>query len=44
MKFIALKTIDGAPKGNISFYCKILHVTGQGFYQYLVSKDRLWKY
>ena len=30
MKFIALKTSDGAIKGNISFYCKILDVTRQG--------------
>ena len=44
MKFIALKTTDGTQKGNISFYCKILHVTRQGFYQYLASKDRPWKY
>ena len=44
MKFIAFKTADGAHKGNISFYCRLLHVTRQGFYQYLVSKDRPWKY
>ena len=44
MKFIALKTSDGAIKGNISFYCKILDVTRQGFYQYLSNKDRPWKY
>ena len=44
MKFIAFKTADGTHKGNISFYCRLLHVTRQGFYQYLVSKDRPWKY
>ena len=44
MKFIALKTSDGAIKGNISFYCKILDVTRQGFYPYLSNKDRPWKY
>ena len=44
MKFIAFKTADGANKGNISFCCKLLHVTRQGFYQYLVRKDRPWKY
>ena len=44
MKFIAFKTADGTHKGNISFYCRRLHVTRQGFYQYLVSKDRPWKY
>lgn len=25
-------------------YCKILHVTRQGFYKYLANKDRPWKY
>lgn len=44
MKLIAFKTSDGALKGNISFCCKMLHVTRQGFYQYLTSKDRPWKY
>ena len=44
MKFIAFKTADGTHKGNIRFYCRLLHVTRQGFYQYLVSKDRPWKY
>ena len=44
MKFIALKTEDGERKGNIAFYCRILHVSRQGFYQYLVNKDRPWKY
>ena len=44
MKFIAFKTADGTHKGNISFYCRLLHVTRQGFYQYPVSKDRPWKY
>ena len=44
MKFIAFKTADGAHKGDISFYCRLLHVTRQRFYQYLVSKDRPWKY
>lgn len=44
MKFIAIKTADGSITGNISFYCKILHVTRQGFYKYLANKDRPWKY
>ncbi len=44
MKFIALKTSDGTIKGNISFYCKILDVMRQGFYQYLSNQDRPWKY
>ncbi len=44
MKFIALKTKDGKLKGDISFCCRILHVSRQGFYQYLTNKDRPWKY
>lgn len=44
MKFIALKTKDGEETGNIAFYCKMLHVSRQGFYQYLARKDRPWKY
>ena len=44
MKFIALKTKDGELKGNIAFYCRILHVSRQGFYKYLSNKDRPWKY
>jgi len=44
MKFIALKTKDGELKGDIAFCCRILHVSRQGFYQYLVNKDRPWKY
>ena len=31
-------------KGNIAFYCKMLSVSRQGFYQYLANKDRPWKY
>ena len=44
MKFIAFKTKDGELKGNIAFCCRILHVSRQGFYQYLANKDRPWKY
>jgi len=44
MKFIALKTDDGRIKGNISFYCKALHVSRQGFYKYLKNRDKPWKY
>ena len=44
MKFIALKTKHGEWKGNISFFCRALHVSRQGFYQYLTNKDRPWKY
>lgn len=44
MKLIAIKTNDGKYKGNTAFYCKMLHVSRQGFYKYLVNKDRPWKY
>lgn len=44
MKFIALKTEDGAVKGKLSLYCRVLEVSRQGFYQYLVNRDRPWKY
>lgn len=44
MKFIALKTKDGELTGNISFYCKVLHVSRQKFYRYLANKNRSWKY
>ena len=44
MMFLAIKTEDGAVKGKISFYCRILKVTRQGFYKYLTDKDRSWKY
>ena len=42
--FLAIKTEDGAIKGIISFYCRMLKVTRQGFYKYLADKDRSWKY
>ena len=42
--FLAIKTEDGVIKGKISFYCRILKVTRQGFYKYLQNKDRPWKY
>ena len=44
MKFIAFKTKDGEIKGDILFYCRVLHVSRQGFYQYPANKDRPWKY
>ena len=40
MKFIALKTKDGAKRGKIAFYCKVLDVTRQGFYDYLKKRDK----
>ena len=44
MMFLAMKTEDGAIKGKISFYCRMLKVTRQGFYKYLAGKGRPWKY
>ena len=44
MKFIALKTEDGGVKGKLSLYCRVLEVSRQGFYQYLVNRERPWKY
>ena len=44
MKFIAIKTDDGTIKGKQAFYCRMLHVSRQGFYKYLSVKDRPWKY
>ena len=42
--FIALKTEGGTVKGKISFYCKSLGVTRQGFHNYLKYRDKPWKY
>ena len=44
MRFIALKTEDGRIKGRITFYCRMLDISRQGFYKYLANKDRPWKY
>ena len=44
MKFIAIKTDDGTINGKMAFYCRMLHVSRQGFYKYLSVKDRPWKY
>ena len=44
MKFIAIKTNDGLITGNISFYCRMLGVSREGFRKYLKSKNRPWKY
>ena len=44
MKFIAIKTDDGRIKGKLAFYCRMLHVSRQGFYNYLANKERPWKY
>ncbi|MFR8348236.1 MAG: hypothetical protein ACLVAV_02560 [Clostridium sp.] len=44
VKFIALKTKTAAPKRNITFFCRVLACQQTGYYQYLVMKDRPWKY
>lgn len=44
MELIASKTNDGKSKGNISFYCRVLHVSREGFRKYLIYKDKPWKY
>lgn len=44
MKFIALKTDDGQVKGDISFYCRVLGVSREGFRKYLANRDKPWKY
>lgn len=44
MMFLAIKTEDGVIKGKLSFCCRMLKVTRQGFYKYLSNKDRPWKY
>lgn len=44
MKFIAIKTDDGRITGNISFYCRMLKVSREGFRKYLKTKDKPWKY
>lgn len=44
MKFIDKKTEGGSNKGKISFYCKALDVTREGFRKYLLNKNKPWKY
>ena len=44
MRFIALKTCDGKKKGKLAFYCRMLSVSRQGFYDYLEAKNQPWKY
>ena len=39
-----MKLSDGKIKGRISFYCNILEVSRQAFYDYLDRKDKPWKY
>lgn len=44
MKYIAGKNEDGANKGKISIYCRVLDVSRQAFYEYLVNRERPYKY
>lgn len=44
MRFIILKTEDGAVRGKLSFYCRMLEVTRQGFYKYMSNRNCPWKY
>lgn len=44
MRFIALKTCDGTLKGKQAFYCRMLDVSREGFYNYLQTSKRPWKY
>lgn len=44
MAFIAKKTCDGTRHGKLAFYCRMLKVSRQGFYEYLKAKDKPWKY
>lgn len=44
MQFIDLKTNGGVIKGKLTFYCKVLKVTRQGFYWYLKHRNDPWKY
>ena len=44
MKFIALKTCEGGAKGRISFCCKALKLTLQGFHNYLKNRNKPWKH
>lgn len=44
MKFIAKKMEDGRNKRKVSFYCRVLKVSRQGFYKYLKFKNKPWKY
>lgn len=44
MRFIAQKTCGGEEKGKLAFYCRMLDVSRQGFYDYLVAENQPWKY
>ena len=42
--YIAIRTDDGRNIGKISFYCSMLQVSRQAFYDYLERKGKPWKY
>ena len=42
--YIAIRTDDGRNTGKISFYCNMLQVSRQAFYDYLERKGKPWKY
>lgn len=44
MKLVAKKMEDGRNQGNLSFYCRVLKVSRQGFYKYQKLKNKPWKY
>ena len=44
MSFIEHKTFGGTIKGKLSFYCKALGVSRQGFYKHVEAQNRPWKY
>ena len=44
MRFIAIKTEDGQKKGKLAMYCRVLEVSRQGFYRYMKTRHRPWKY
>ena len=44
MIFIDNKTDGGKIKGKLALYCRLMEVSRQGFYDYLRTKDRPYKY
>ena len=44
MIFIDSKTDGGKIKGKLALYCRLMEVSRQGFYDYLHTKDKPYKY
>ena len=44
MKLIAIKTQNGELTGEIAFFCRVLKVSRQGFYNFLKAQMKPWKY